>query len=90
MSENISISEKSQAIYTNVALTNKDNTSAQYAQIESVLENFTQEIYDRRNTLRYTGQDCDTQSSWEFASALLFAITVITTIGYGHVAPTSW
>ena len=44
----------------------------------------------RRTDLRYTGQDCSTTSAWNFPSALLFTITVITTIGYGYVTPTSW
>lgn len=80
----------SQAIYTDVAWTHKDNASLQYAQVEERIKNLTQEIYTRRTDLRYTGQNCEESSGWSIASALLFAITVITTIGYGHISPTSW
>ena len=61
-----------------------------YAQIADYLSNFTDDVYDRRSDFRYTGQDCSTTSAWNFPSALLFTITVITTIGYGYVTPISW
>ena len=66
------------------------NMSTKHEHVEAYLKNFTLDVYDRRNTFRYTGQDCSTTSGWDVASALLFAITVITTIGYGHITPTSW
>lgn len=61
-----------------------------YDQIAGYLVNFTADVYERREQLRYTGQNCTEQSGWNFPSALLFAITVITSIGYGHVTPVSW
>ncbi len=89
MGENISITNISETMYNYVVLSN-DNTTTMYAQIVGYLDNFTDEVYDRRTELRYTGQDCETTSGWNFPSALLFTITVITTIGYGYVTPTSW
>ena len=76
-------------MYSYVVITD-DNTTAMYAQMVTYLTNFTKDINQRRIELRYAGQDCTTESNWNFPSALLFAITVITTIGYGHVTPTSW
>ncbi len=61
-----------------------------YEQMVGYLENFTNDIYDRESNFRYAGQDCITGTKWSFPSALLFTITIITSIGYGHVTPVSW
>lgn len=90
VSENISISDIADKMFSYVHVNHSYNLSTKHAQMETYLENFTLDVYDRKNTFRYTGQDCSTTSGWDVASALLFAITVITTIGYGHITPTSW
>ena len=87
--ENVSITNLSENIYGYILISD-DDTPAMHQQISNYLVNFTKDIYELRTELRYTGQDCTTSSDWTFPSALLFAITVITTIGYGHVTPVSW
>jgi hypothetical protein len=76
-------------MYNYVTLSNGNSTII-YQEMVAYLENFTNDVYNRRDDLRYTGQNCSTTSGWSFPSALLFTITIITTIGYGHITPTSW
>ncbi|CAH1801168.1 unnamed protein product [Owenia fusiformis] len=61
---------------------------------DDVMKDFQEEI---RVAVKYDGWDGQSdgkdsgERQWTFAGALLYSITVITTIGYGHIAPkTGW
>jgi hypothetical protein len=61
--------------------TSKDNETVANNNIELWLQNYRDQVLSVKETYRYSGQDCNSPK-WNFAGALLFAITVITTIGF--------
>ena len=79
----------SETIYNYISVST-DNTTVIYEQVADYLNNFTNNINDRKNDFGYTGQNCSELPDWNFSSALLFAISVISSIGFGHVTPKSW
>lgn len=58
--------------------------------INQYLIDFRKKIIDIEAETKYSGQNCTTHSRWNFFSSLLFTITVISTVGYGYVAPITW
>lgn len=58
--------------------------------INQCLTDFRKKIIDIEAETKYSGQNCTTHSRWNFFSSLLFTITVISTVGYGYVAPITW
>ncbi|CAF3165015.1 unnamed protein product [Rotaria socialis] len=89
LEESIEVTDLSEEIYDYV-ISSTDNITEIYQGVVDYLDNFTSDIYDRKSTYNYVGQDCPTASGWIYSSALLFTINVITTIGFGQVTPVSW
>ncbi|KAK4469249.1 hypothetical protein MN116_006820, partial [Schistosoma mekongi] len=55
--------------------------------IQLALMEFTKRIVDFIETDGWNGNDSMDDLKWSFAGSVLYAITVITTIGYGHATP---
>ncbi|XP_062582724.1 TWiK family of potassium channels protein 7-like [Saccostrea cucullata] len=56
-------------------------------EVDKVLRDFQTDIYEATKLRGWDGQGEDADAQWSFANSLLYSITVITTIGYGHIAP---
>ncbi|XP_003738083.1 potassium channel subfamily K member 15 [Galendromus occidentalis] len=55
--------------------------------VESRLRKYEEDVVKAVRDNGYDGNDSDQPVQWTFSGALLYCITVITTIGYGHIAP---
>jgi len=49
-----------------------------------LIRNYSRNVLLRRFNYYYSGQNCYTQSNWNDLNVFLFAVTVITSIGYGY------
>ncbi|KAK6192352.1 hypothetical protein SNE40_003832 [Patella caerulea] len=68
-----------------------NNKSDWSKKAEVMLLDFQEEMYRLTKESGWDGMGVGDESKWSFAGALLYAVTVITTIGYGHIAPkTGW
>lgn len=59
-------------------------------EIEEKLYEFRDKVIQISKMYNYHGQDCVHDPSWIIESAILFSMALLTTIGYGHVVPTTW
>lgn len=68
----------------------QDTVDNKYGRINQILVDYRNLVLDIESTYRYSGQNCTEDSKWNFYSSLLFTITIISTIGYGFIAPQTW
>jgi len=55
-------------------------------EVVDVIHTYQAQVIDEVTQRDYDGEDIP-KSPWNFSGALLYSITVITTIGYGHIVP---
>jgi hypothetical protein len=66
-------------------ITAKDNVTVAYSKIGAMLYDFRDFVISTSSNYRYSGDDCSIINKWTYPNSLLFAITIITTIGYGNI-----
>jgi len=66
------------------------NDTAFQTKVEEDLHSITMKIVDAAVNLDYDGEVDTWTYSWTFPNTLLFTITIMTTIGYGHICPKSF
>lgn len=75
---------------TSSSLNSNQTDNEKYYGINEMLEEFRKKIIEIEANNRYYGQDCNKETKWNFFSSLLFTITVMSTVGYGYIAPITW
>ncbi|XP_071094261.1 TWiK family of potassium channels protein 18-like [Haliotis cracherodii] len=61
------------------------------ASADEIFRDFQQDIYKTVRETGWDGTETEEAVEWTYAGALLYSVTVITTIGYGHLTPrTFW
>ena len=56
-------------------------------QVDEDLHSLAAQIVSAAENLNYDGEVEGWSKDWFFPNALLFTITIMTTIGYGHISP---
>jgi hypothetical protein len=74
----------------NSSSTSNNTIREPYYPINILLEQFRDEVIEISYNYRYSGRECGEDSKWTFFSSLLFTITLMSTVGFGHVAPQTW
>lgn len=69
---------------------NEDFDDEPLIEINKWLEEFRKKILEIESNTNYFGQNCSKDTKWNFFASLLFTITVISTVGYGFIAPVTW
>jgi hypothetical protein len=82
---NTTRSSSTASLPTSTYLIGKDDETTAYATIAAMLLDYRDFVITTSAKYRYSGDDCSVINKWTFPNSLLFAITIITTIGYGNI-----
>ena len=58
--------------------------------IEDNLRSFARKVNHLHQDFSYRGQDCLSTPHWIITNSFLYALTIVTTIGYGHLTTVTW
>lgn len=61
-----------------------------FFKVEGDIHSLIVKIVEAASNLNYDGEVETWTRSWTFPNTLLFTITIMTTIGYGHICPKSF
>jgi hypothetical protein len=67
------------------SLYQQDNITVALEKIGSMLYNYRTFVLQTGATYRSYGDNCSIVNMWTYPNSLLFAITIVTTIGYGNI-----
>ena len=67
------------------SLNQKDNTTVAFEKIGQMLYDYRDFVIQTTTKYRSYGEDCSVTNKWTYPNALLFSITIISTIGYGNI-----
>jgi hypothetical protein len=62
-------------------VSSRDNSTVYQPKLTQMLEDFRDEILSITSDYNYAGQDCVADSQWNTMSAILFTLSIVTTIG---------
>ena len=71
-------------------LSNSTDETDKLLILDKYLNEYIKSIHEIGGQNLYTGQNCAEESRWEFYSALLFTMSIMSTVGYGNVWPITW
>jgi len=90
LTENEIVKERKKTVYLLWSVTEKYNLIHPInwtMEVQQIIKDYQKKVIEAEHT-GFDGNDIPIEL-WNFSGALLYSITVITTIGYGHIVPST-